>query len=239
MPRFSLWVSLILWAALSFGGAAHAGSLEIARAYYDEPTTRYPHGALGDDIEYGALVLVMTDGQTRVIRLPETRVFEDTAPRLADLGGDGLPEVVAVEADAAQGARLAVYGPDGMITATAPIGTRFRWLAPVGIGDLDGDGWVEIAYVDRPHLAKILRVVRYKQGRLDPVASIAGFTNHRFGAPDILGGLRRCDGRTELILASGDWGALMAVSLVDDALKATALGPYSARALDQALNCAG
>ncbi len=108
---------------------------------YDAPTDRYPHGVLGDELEWGALILELDSG-TRVLRLPANRVFEDTAPRLVDLEGDGAPEVVVVESDASAGARLAVYDADGLVAATPFIGTRFRWLAPVGAADLDGDGRV-------------------------------------------------------------------------------------------------
>lgn len=237
MRRFFLTVNVIVATMFSVAGVAMAGPPQITRAYYDEPTTRYPHGALGDDTEYGALVLVLSNGQKRRIRLPDTSVFEDTAPRLADLDGDGAPEVITVEALASQGARLAVFGADGLFAATEPIGTRFRWLAPAGIGDLDGDGRVEIAYVDRPHLAKVLRVVRFNDGQLQPIAARRGFSNHQFGAPDIVGGLRHCGDRTEVILASGDWQSLMAVELADQELKAARLGPYSATAIERALEC--
>jgi hypothetical protein len=46
------------------------------------------------------------------------------------------------------------------LASTPWIGQRFRWLAPVAAADLDGDGAMELAYVDRPHLARTLRVWR-------------------------------------------------------------------------------
>ena len=36
--------------------ASQAAAVEIVSARYDGPTTRYPHGVLGDDIEYDSLV---------------------------------------------------------------------------------------------------------------------------------------------------------------------------------------
>ena len=75
-----------------------------------------------------------------------------------------------------------------MIAATPYIGTRFRWLAPLVAADLDGDGWIEIAYIDRPHLAMVLRVWRFENGVLHPVAEASGLTNHQFGADVIEGG---------------------------------------------------
>ena len=209
----------------------------ITAARLAEPTTRYPHGVLGDDVEYGALELTTGEGRRILIRLPETRVFEDTEARLADLDGDGAPEVLVAESDARLGARLSVYGPAGLIAATPPIGTRFRWLAIAGAADLDGDGFTEIAYVDRPHLAKTLRVVRYRDGHLTEVASLPGVTNHRIGETDIAGGLRDCGSGPEIILADATWQTVLAVRL-DATLSARPLFPHQGReSFARALAC--
>ena len=200
----------------------------VTGARYEAPTARYPHAVLGDDEEWGALVFELADGSERLLTLPEARVFEDIAPRLFDVDGDGAPEAVVVESDAALGARLAIYSPAGLLAATPFIGQRFRWLAPVGIGDLDGDGAVEIAYVDRPHLARVLRVWRFSDGALTEVASLEGVTNHRIGETDIAGGLRDCDG-PEMIVASADWSRVLAVRLTGGRLVARDIGPHRGR----------
>ncbi|OSP56693.1 VCBS repeat-containing protein [Pseudoruegeria sp. SK021] len=215
-----LAASLGLFTLLS----ASPSSAEIVAARYADPTTRYAHGVLGDAIEYGTLELTLDDGRTLRLILPESRVFEDTAPRLADVDGDGHPEVVVVETDSARGARLAIYGETGLQLATPFIGTRFRWLAPAAIADLDGDGAVELAYVEKPHLAKTLRVWRVSPAGFRPVATLAGVSNHRIGDPEISGGLRECGNGPEMIVASGDWTSVMAVTLANDALTARRLG---------------
>ena len=226
--------------ALCLCPAAQAGADSILEARYDTPTTRYGHAVLGDDIEYGSLVLVMASGAVRRIVLPETSVFEDTAPRLSDLDGDGAPEVIAVESDQRRGARLAVFDAGGLVAATPYIGTRFRWLAPLGAADLDGDGLMEIAYVDRPHLAKTLRIWRFEEGRLTPFADLPGFTNHRIGESDIAGGIRRCGGQPEMILATADWTELVALRLVGGGLEVRKLGSDTSRAaFARAMSCAG
>ncbi|MEY8839995.1 FG-GAP repeat domain-containing protein [Cribrihabitans sp. XS_ASV171] len=191
--------------------ATPAPAETIASARFTQPTTRYAHGVLGDAVEWGALEMTLAGGGTRTVTLPDTSVFEDLVPRLADLDGDGAPEVVVVETDMATGASLAVYGPRGKIAATPHIGQPNRWLAPAGIGDLDGDGHVELAYVDRPHLARTLRIWRFAEGALTEIARIPDLTNHRIGDPFITGGLRDCDGAPELILASADWSRLIAI----------------------------
>jgi hypothetical protein len=228
--------------ALVMGLASHAMAQEIVSARYDGPTTRYPHGVLGDDIEYDTLVVRLSDGREISARWAQDIVFEDLSPRVVDVDGDGAPEVVVVESHETQGARLAIWGiRDGalaQIAATPHIGTRFRWLAPVAVADLDGDGRVELAYVDRPHLAKVLRVWRYgADGALTQVASAEGLTNHRIGWDYIAGGLRNCGQGPEMVLADAGWANVVAVRLADGALTQQVLGAYSPEALERALGC--
>ena len=130
--------------------ATSACAETIVGAAYEAPTDRYAHGILCDAIEWGAL-RITTDSRSLVFTLPPDRVFEDTAPRLIDLDGDGVDEVVVVETLNTAGAQLAIYDATGKIAATPHIGRTNRWLAPIGAADLDGDGRIEIAYIDRPH----------------------------------------------------------------------------------------
>lgn len=226
----------LLAACLWHGGAAAAD--EIVSAAYAGPTDRYAHAVLGDAIEHVELVLSFAGGAERRFALPDDLVFEDTAPRVADLDADGHAEVIVVESSQSAGARLAVYGPEGRITATPFIGTRFRWLAPVGAADLDGDGRVEIAFVDRPHLAKTLRVWRYRDRGLEPVADLPGLTNHRIGEPDIAGGIRSCGAAPEMILASADWSELLAVNFDGERFSTRVLRRDTSRAaFARALDC--
>lgn len=101
---------------------------EIVGAEYAEPTARYAHGVLGDDIEYGALRFIMSEGNSLLLTLPQFRVFEDIAPRLFDVDRDGMLEVIVVESDVDKGARLAIYDETGLQAATPFIGLSNRWL---------------------------------------------------------------------------------------------------------------
>lgn len=229
-------------AAMVIGLASQSAAQEIVSARYDGPTTRYPHGVLGDDIEYDTLAVRLSDGREMSARWARDIVFEDLAPRVVDVDGDGAPEVVVVESHETQGARLAIWGlVDGALAAKAAtpfIGTRFRWLAPVAVADLDGDGLVEFAYVDRPHLAKVLRVWRYDaSGTLSEVATLNGVTNHRIGWDYIAGGLRDCGQGPEMVLADAGWASIVAVTFDGSNLNQRRLGDYSAQTLDRALKC--
>ena len=133
------------------GLVPHASVVEgtggVAAAWLAEPTDDYPHGVLGDDLEGGALAVRLRDGTTHIFRLDDGSVFEDLTPRLADIDGDGRDEVWTVRSDSRHGTRLEAYTMvDGALRrryATAPIGIGFRWLNPLGIGDIDGDGSAE------------------------------------------------------------------------------------------------
>ncbi len=226
--------------ALSFWLAGQGASAQtILSAEFTEPTPRYDHAILGDALEWGALTLTLSDGTRRLFRLPETLVFEDLTPRLADLDGDGAPEVIVVETSLAKGGRLAVWGPEGRIAQTPHIGQTHRWLAPIGAADLDGDGKVEIAYIDRPHLAKELRIWRFENGHLSEVTRAKGLTNHRIGWDYIEGGIRDCGQGPEMITADAEWRQVMASRFKGGQLRSRALGPYSPAAIADALACNG
>ncbi len=94
------------------------------------------------------------------------------------------------------------------------------------MADLDGDGLIEIAYIDRPHLAKTLRVWRFMDGASGPVAELSGLTNHRIGERDIGGGIRDCGNGPEMITANADWTQVMATTLTDGQLTTRAIGAH-------------
>lgn len=229
----------VFWAGLLICAGLPLAAQTITSARYAEPTDRYDHGILGDDLEWGALVLTLKNGSKTTLRLPDTRVFEDIEPRLADVDGDGSPEVIVIETDMSRGASLAIYDANGKRTATPYIGRSHRWLAPLGAADIDGDGAVELAYIDRPHLAKTLRVWRYENDKLVPVTELVGLTNHQIGQDFILGGIRDCGQGPEIITVNANWSRLMASTLQNDALSARDIGAYKApSSFEAALNCA-
>jgi hypothetical protein len=162
------------------------GSNLIAEAWLAEPTTRYRHFVLGSQFEAASLRVALRDGRMLTLRLPETSVFEDRRPRLADLDGDGTDEVVVVRSYLDRGAALAVAGIRGgkleIIAETPPIGIPHRWLNPAGIADFDGDGRLDIAYVEAPHVLGRLRVWTLGAQGLKEIASVVDTSNHALGS---------------------------------------------------------
>jgi hypothetical protein len=219
----------------------------LTAARFAERADVYPHMIMGRILPALALDLQDDRGRTHRVDLRTgpnpTHVFEDIAPRLVDADGDGQTDVVVVETDPAQGAQLAIYSlRQGRVVkahATPHIGQPFRWLAPVAVADLDGDGITDIALVDRPHLARELVVWTFAPGGLTVKARLPGVTNHRIGDEFIAGGLRDCGSGPELVLADARWSRVLAVAFRDGALVARDAGRLDApAAFDAALSCA-
>ena len=235
----------LLMLAGAAGAPAQPGPLEqgeVIRARLVEPVDRYDHRVLGAVPDWGRLEITVNTCvncaglhlSDVIVTLPPTHVFEDIEARVADLDGDGRDEIVVVETDMARGATLAVYDASGKRAATRPVGQTHRWLAPAGIGDFDGDGRVEVAYVDRPHLARELVFLRYDTGALTEIARATGFTNHRIGQEVISGGAVRCDGADTLLVANADWTRQMAVRLQAGQVVVKDAGPLNGTAPWQA-----
>lgn len=180
------------------------GSQDIVRAWLADPTDRYPHDVLGDRLEAATLVAETRDGTRLRFELPQNRVFEDLTVRLTDLDGDGRDEMLVVESDAEMGAALAIFGivdeRIDRLAATAFIGRRNRWLNPLGVGDFDGDGRLDVALVATPHIGGILRLYRFEGYQPTLFAEYRGVSTHAIGSTELgLGRVVRAGSR-DLIL---------------------------------------
>lgn len=218
------------------------GQPGIARAWYDDATDRYAHGVLGDAIEPASLWVSDDSNCSYSVTLDDLHVFEDVAPRLADIDGVDGVEVVTVRSHRNYGAQIAVYQllerELTLLTTTPYIGQSNRWLAPVGITDLNNDGNMDIAYVDRPHLAKTLRVWTFQDGDLHQIAHAKGHTNHRIGEDFISGGLKTCANPVSLITVDASWRRILETTLQGTSLVSQDVGAFGgAESLADAMRC--
>lgn len=229
-----LWPLLALWPC--------AAGADPLTARYVDPTDAYEHGAVANG-EYAGLE-VTWQGQSYIFHYSGA-VFEDTNPRLFDFNGDGTAEVVTVLSGFNDGARIAIFGATSDQIAPIALGVSFgqrnRWYAIAGIADFDGDGVAEIAYIDRPHLAKTLRFLEVAQTddtwTLTPDGAVEGLTNHHLGSAVIEGGLRDCD-QPEVVTANADWSRIMVTAHDGTGYTTRDIGPYNGPdSLTAALDC--
>ncbi len=189
--------------------ATYSGAGDIASAWYEGPTKRYGHAILGDGIEAGILKVKTTTGEVLSFTLPRRYVFEDRYPRLADLDGDGMVEVITIRSSISKGGSVTVYGlKNGALVQRATtgfIGRANRWLNVAGIANFLGGDKKQIAYVQTPHIGGTLFFYAYADGTLTPIGSIDGFSNHVIGSTEMrLSAIAdvNADGRPDLALPS-------------------------------------
>jgi hypothetical protein len=223
----------LLACALLALSATAAGAETITGARYAAPVERYGHFALGRPHEYARLTVSTAAGQRHSLELPDDEVFEDLAPRLLTLAAGEPPELLVIVSQRHSGARLALIGlHDGRLEISAqspPIGTPMRWLNPVGVADLDGDGQAEIAAVTTPHHGGTLRIYRRKGKQLLEIAALAGVSNHIYGSPELgLSTPVSIAGRTQLLVPDPTHRHLRIIALQDGQLVETAHCPLAA-----------
>ena len=181
------WLHL-LWVATYALTAWPAGAQSLAGARYTTPVERYGHFALGRPHEYASLAVTVRNGEAMTMNLPDDEVFEDVAPRVVKMAVDESDNLLVIISNRNSGARLALVQPVAgrlkIIAQSNPIGIPMRWLNPVGVADLDGDGRSEIAAVITPHIGGVLKVYREVGERLVEIASLDGFSNHTYGSPE-------------------------------------------------------
>jgi hypothetical protein len=209
---YDCMMSLAILRQLAFAGLAalalNVGTLSaegIASGHYRTPTLRYGHFALGPPHEYAELVAVSRSGAQASYALPEDEVFEDIAPRVVSMSADAPAQLLTIVSSRSAGARLVLFAlREGTLIRSAqskPIGTPNRWLNPVAVADLDGDGSAEIAAVITPHIGGTLKVFRLAGAELIEIAALGGFSNHAYGSPiTALSGVATIAGRAHLIV---------------------------------------
>ncbi|MDS0261512.1 hypothetical protein NDI56_19100 [Haloarcula sp. S1CR25-12] len=184
-------------------------------ALFGDRTSRYRHGALGDSKEGETLYVV--DAETAEITaqaaLDAPAVFEGLQPLVADLDDDGTPEIVTTVADERDGARIAVFAPDGRRLATGPIYGP-GWRHQLTVAPFGPDGGPELATVRKPHVDRVVEFYRLRGGSLDVVATADGFSSHTYGSRVLSGavaGQFADDGGAELLVPTATRDELAAV----------------------------
>jgi hypothetical protein len=241
------WALFFVGLSCSLGVWAQSQPLA---AQYRQATERYPHNIMGAlsahttlAVQWAACPSCPPEPESLSAVLPEALVFEDFAPRLVDINGDGTPEVLVVESHQKQGARLALWEiQQGRLVRGAStdfIGTRFRWLAPIGVADFLGQGIALAAYVEKPHLDKVLRLVRRDGDRLVPVASVPNVTNHLIGQESVQSRVESCPEGPRIVLLSANAQRVLVVGWGAQGRSVRDVGPARDRQLPADVSACG
>jgi FG-GAP-like repeat len=200
------------------------GNKDIASAWLIVPTKRYPHFIIGSDYEPSGVRLKMANGDILTLMLEQNQVFEDRTPRLADLDGDGRDELILVLTSVDLGGSLAAFSvEEGQIKLKAQTpyaGQPFRWLNPANIADFNGDGKLDVALVQKPHLVKKLEIWTLENGDFVRKFWVNDVSNHRISSPftdlsaaaDFNG-----DGIVDLAILNGNYSRLRIFSFAGSA----------------------
>jgi hypothetical protein len=217
---------LLAFTALCILVAADVGAETITNARYSNPVDRYGHFAPGQPHEYSDLVVTTDTGRRLVLQLPEEDVFEDVNPRLLSLARGEPEEILSIVSNRNSGSRLVVIGLNRdqlkINAQSRPIGMPMRWLNPVGVADLDGDGRAEIAAVITPHIGGTLKVYRRTGINLVEITALTGFSNHIYGSPELrLSTPASIAGQMRLLVPDVTRRYLRVIAFTDDGLVET------------------
>ncbi|MEM9521293.1 MAG: hypothetical protein AAGA37_18430 [Actinomycetota bacterium] len=182
-----------------------------------DPTDRYAHDVLGDDLE-AAAIEVIGDVATRIEL--DGDVVEGRSALLGDVDGDATNEILVTQSNAVVGARLVLYGSDGgQIAASEPIGRGNRWRNQLAIAPVGPNGEVEIIDVRTPHLGRTIEWFRIEGDQLVRVAARDGFTSHVLGSRNLdlaIVADADSDGLLEVVAPTSDRRGLSAIARTVD-----------------------
>ncbi|MGD8485279.1 MAG: hypothetical protein PVH07_01455 [Chloroflexota bacterium] len=177
------------------------------------PTDRYAHGVLGDELEATAIDVRAAEGLQARIEVEADEVIEGTSAMVVKLASDDPESLLLVTvSDAADGARLRAYDLAGsQVAESAPIGQGFRWLHQIAAAPIGPTGAIEIIAVRTPHIDGRIEAYRLAGGRLERVASLAGYSSHRLGSANLDMALLADadgDGGLEVVVPTSDMRSL-------------------------------
>ena len=152
-----------------------------------DPSDRYPHSTLGDNLEATAAVVV-TVGVNEVEAVYESGddVIESIAPLLADVDGDGIDDVVlTVSNDRDVWITVASSAGGGVLATSDPVDRLLGWRQLVAVGPLGPSGQTEIAEVLYPDSTGSLRFLVLQGGDLEVATARSPYRTHEFGARNL------------------------------------------------------
>jgi len=203
-----------------------------------KPSTRYPHGIAGDELEATEITLVETQPSLNIavqIAIPGQKVVEGISPIWADLDGDGRREVIVTQSDSDEGAQVVVYDESGKHVAEGPAVSRGnRWRHQIAVGPFGANGEVELAEVLTPHIGGIAGFYRLEGNSLDLKVQQGGVTSHPLFSRNLDMGLAADmdgDGQPELVVFDQQFEELTALRRTADGVELAWQTPVGGKAV--------
>ena len=157
--------------------------------FLSNPTDRYTHGVLGDNIEATGITLVETIPEPRILQtisIPELDVIEGIYPTWADMNNDGEREIIVTLSNAQEGAHIVAFREDGSTIAEGPaIGTGFRWRHQLVAAPFRASGENLLAVVRTPHIGGVIEFYRLNGNKLEIANTITGISTHSIGSRNL------------------------------------------------------
>ncbi len=152
-----------------------------------EPTDRFPHSALGDNLEATAVAVVTVGvNEVETVYRSEDDVIESIAPLLADVDGDGIDDVVlTVSNDSQVWIVVASSTGGGVVAISDPVDRLLGWRHLIAVGPIGPTGQTEMVEVLYPDAQGSVRFLSLSGGKLGVVATRTGYRSHEFGARNL------------------------------------------------------
>ena len=151
-----------------------------------EPSNRYPHSALGDNLEAtSAVVVTVGVNEVETVYRSEDNVIESVAPLLADVDGDGIDDVVLTISNDKEARVVVVSTTSGVVAASDPVDRLLGWRQLVAVGPLGPNGETEIAEVLYPDADGSVRFLKHSGAGREVAAARQGYRSHEFGTRNL------------------------------------------------------
>jgi hypothetical protein len=185
-----------------------------------QPTNRYDHGILGDELEASGITLLETEPELRVIQnipIEAPDVIEGISPIWDDIDDDGVRDITVTLSNNQTGARIVSFRENGTLLAESlPIGLVHRWRHQIAIAAFEPNKPPLLVDVRTPHIGGIIEYLQFNNGKLDIVKEINGFSSHTIGSRNldsVLAGDFNNDGIIELLAPDQSQANLGVISI--------------------------
>lgn len=173
-----------------------------------QPTNRYDHGVLGDDMEAAGITLIETQPELRVIRnipIEAADVIEGISPIWADIDKDGVRDIIVTLSNSQSGARIVAFREDGTLLAESPaLQLGYRWRHQIAVATFGVYTQPVLVSIRTPHIGGVVEFFQFNDGKLEIVGEVEGFSSHVIGSRNLdsaIAGDFNNDGINELLVS--------------------------------------